>query len=72
MRKGLIGLAIGAALGVASITGVYAKITPPQDYCVNGGGNQASGQQPDCKGSGQTAIDEPAKNPAGNVPPGQN
>jgi hypothetical protein len=45
-----------------------AKITP--EACVNGGGNYAAGQQPDCIGSGQTEL--PAMNPAGHAPPGQN
>ena len=72
MRKGLVSIglllaALGGSVGVAS-----AKITPAVNECVNGGGNLAGGQQPDCKGQGQTPVDEPAKNPAGHAPPGQN
>jgi hypothetical protein len=48
----------GAALG---------KISPAN--CTNGGGNQPGGQQPVCQGQG---LDQnPATNPAGQAPPGQ-
>ena len=45
----------------------FAKITPPS--CENPGGHQPPGQQPTCKGEGQTQ--KPATNPAGHAPPGQ-
>lgn len=60
-------LIFGSGVGVAS-----AKITPPVNECVNGGGNLPSGQQPDCTGNGLTEIDIPALNPSGHAPPGQN
>ena len=44
-----------------------AKISPKS--CENAGGNQPGGQQPNCKGSGLTQ--NPATNPAGQAPPGQ-
>jgi hypothetical protein len=60
------GLTVGGVVasgGVAS-----AKITPRS--CENNGGNEPAGQQPDCKGGGLTQ--NPATNPAGHEPPGQN
>jgi hypothetical protein len=60
------GMTVGGVVasgGVAS-----AKITPRS--CENHGGNEPAGQQPDCKGGGLTQ--NPATNPAGHEPPGQN
>jgi hypothetical protein len=70
-------IALGAVMvaGLISIpTQTQAKITPGEDpSCSNNGGNDPGGQQPNCKGGG---LDQnpgsPAKNPAGNDPPGQN
>jgi hypothetical protein len=45
----------------------FAKIAPAN--CENGGGNQPAGQQPTCTGGGLTQ--NPATNPSGNAPPGQ-
>jgi hypothetical protein len=70
-------IAIVAALGIA-ITSVattnnvaYAKITPEDTSCTNGGGNQPGGQQPTCTGGGLTQETE-NQNPSGAAPPGQN
>lgn len=49
----------------------FAKIQPVDTQCTNGGGNQAGGQQPSCKGGGQTQETE-NQNPSGKAPPGQN
>ena len=49
----------------------FAKISSVDTSCTNNGGNQAGGQQPSCKGSGQTQNTE-NQNPAGKAPPGQN
>ena len=64
-------LAAIAALGALALVPAGtagAKISPPS--CENGGGQLPPGQQPDCKGSGLTQ--NPATNPAGKEPPGQN
>ncbi len=59
---------LSVAMLVSSVaTPVAAKITPPS--CENPGGQQPPGQQPVCKGEGQTQ--NPATNPAGKAPPGQ-
>jgi hypothetical protein len=70
-RRGIAALFAAAMTvgGVVATAGVAsAKITPRS--CVNNGGQQAPGQQPDCKGEGQTQ--NPALNPAGHPPPGHN
>lgn len=56
------------AMAPAFMTSASAKISPPS--CTNSGGNQPGGQQPTCTGEG--LIQNPATNPAGHVPPGQN
>jgi hypothetical protein len=51
----------------------FAKITPAEPpSCENPSGAMPGGQQPQCKGQGQTQNEAvPAKNPAGKAPPGQ-
>ncbi len=56
-----------AMLVSSAATPVQAKITPPS--CENPADKQPPGQQPVCKGEGQTQ--NPATNPAGKAPPGQ-
>ena len=59
---------LSVAMLVSSIaTPVAAKISPPS--CTNPAGQEPGGQQPVCKGQGQTQ--NPATNPAGKAPPGQ-
>jgi hypothetical protein len=60
------GMTVGGVMATAGTAS--AKITPRS--CENNGGQLAPGQQPDCKGQGQTQ--NPALNPAGHAPPGQN
>jgi len=60
-----------AAMLVAMAMPAFAKITPVDTVCTNNGGNQAGGQQPSCKGGGQTQETE-NQNPSGRAPPGQN
>ena len=52
----------------------FAKITPAEPpSCENKGGQMPAGQQPQCEGEGLTQNEaQPAKNPAGKAPPGQN
>jgi hypothetical protein len=57
-------LAVAPAL---TTTPALAKISPPS--CTNGGGNEPGGQQPTCNGGGLTQ--NPAENPSGHPPPGQ-
>jgi hypothetical protein len=60
------GMTIGGVMATAGTAS--AKITPRS--CENGGGQLPPGQQPTCKGGG---LDQnPATNPAGHEPPGQN
>jgi hypothetical protein len=60
------GMTVGGVVASAGVAS--AKITPRS--CENGGGQLPPGQQPDCKGGG---LDQnPATNPAGHAPPGQN
>jgi hypothetical protein len=47
----------------------FAKITPVDTSCTNGGGNQPGEQQPTCTGGGLTQDTE-NQNPAGHAPPG--
>jgi len=56
-------MALMMALGGAA----FGAISPAN--CTNGGGNQPGGQQPVCTGGGLTQ--NPATNPAGQAPPGQ-
>ena len=59
--------AVAVGMGVVPVSGAVAKISPPE--CTNNGGQQPGGQQPVCTGAGLTQ--EPATNPAGHAPPGQ-
>ena len=69
-RRARIAGAITTAAALAAMvpaTTATAKISPPS--CTNGGGQTPNGQQPVCKGEGLTQ--NPATNPAGKPPPGQ-
>jgi hypothetical protein len=69
MRKRLLLLvaAFVMALMMAFGGAAFGAISPAN--CTNGGGNQPGGQQPVCTGGGLTQ--NPATNPAGQAPPGQ-
>ena len=69
MRKRILLLvaAFVMALMMAFGGGAFGAISPAN--CTNGGGNQPGGQQPVCTGGGLTQ--NPATNPAGQAPPGQ-
>jgi hypothetical protein len=62
----LIAVLVGA-VSALTFGGAAAKISPPS--CETQSGQQPPGQQPTCKGGG--LEQEPAKNPAGHAPPGQ-
>ena len=47
----------------------FAKISPVDTSCTNGGGNQPGEQQPTCTGGGLTQDTE-NQIPAGHAPPG--
>jgi hypothetical protein len=49
----------------------FAKITPVDTSCTNGGGQQPGGQQPTCTGGGLDQQSE-NQNPSGAAPPGHN
>ncbi len=59
---------LAAAITPTLMTEADAKITPRS--CENRGGQQPGGQQPNCQGQG--LEQNPATNPAGKAPPGQN
>jgi hypothetical protein len=64
----VMAVALSVAMLVSSVAApVQAKIAPAN--CENQGGNQPGGQQPVCQGGGLTQ--NPATNPSGNAPPGQ-
>jgi hypothetical protein len=67
-RRGAVVAA--TALGIMALApGVaFAKISPASCE-TGGGGNLPPGQQPVCKGGG--LEQNPAENPAGHAPPGQ-
>jgi hypothetical protein len=59
---------LSVAMLVSSVAApAAAKISPAN--CENQGGQQPGGQQPVCQGGGLTQ--NPATNPSGNAPPGQ-
>ena len=61
-------VALSVAMLVSSVAApVQAKISPAN--CTNNGGQQPGGQQPVCQGQG--LQQNPATNPAGHAPPGQ-
>jgi hypothetical protein len=69
-RRARIAGAVATAAALAAMVPAgtaSAKISPPS--CVNGGGQTPEGQQPVCHGQGLTQ--NPATNPAGKAPPGQ-
>lgn len=66
-RAWIAAAAITGALGVAPAGGAVAKITPAK--CETSSGQLPPGQQPTCNGNG--LEQQPAKNPAGHAPPGQ-
>lgn len=66
-----ITVALAFAIAPAFVTSAFAKITEEPVACENPAGNEPGGQQPECKGEGQTQITE-NQNPAGKAPPGQN
>jgi hypothetical protein len=58
---------VAGAVAAMMLSVAAAKITPAS--CETQGGNQPPGQQPVCQGGG--LEQEPATNPAGKPPPGQ-
>jgi hypothetical protein len=62
-----VAILAAAAIAPTFLTQASAKISPAS--CTNGGGNQPGGQQPACQGQG--LQQNPATNPAGSAPPGQ-
>ncbi len=70
MKRMLLVLAVAlvmAAIMAVMASTAFAKITPAS--CETQGGNQPPGQQPVCQGGG--LEQEPATNPSGKAPPGQ-
>ncbi len=64
----VMAVTLSVAMLVSSVaTPVAAKISPAN--CENRGGQQPGGQQPTCQGQG--LEQNPATNPAGKAPPGQ-
>ncbi len=62
-------LALSLVMLISSMSApVAAKISPPE--CQTQSGQTPPGQQPTCTGGG--LEQEPARNPAGHAPPGQN
>ncbi|MDQ3887821.1 MAG: hypothetical protein M3251_00960 [Thermoproteota archaeon] len=63
------------AIAPAFTNQAFAKIQQVvvEERCENPAGQEPGGQQPRCKGEGQTQITETEnQNPAGKAPPGQN
>ena len=68
-----ITVALSLAIVPALTNQAFAKITEEPVACENPAGQEPGGQQPRCKGAGQTQITETEnQNPAGKAPPGQN
>jgi hypothetical protein len=63
-----LAVTLAIAMLVSSLAApVQAKITPPS--CETSSGQTPPGQQPTCQGGG--LEQQPATNPAGQAPPGQ-
>ncbi|MBS1869602.1 MAG: hypothetical protein JSS99_08060 [Actinobacteria bacterium] len=66
-RAWIAAAAAVGVLGIAPAGGAVAKISPAQ--CQTSSGQLPPGQQPTCQGGG--LQQQPAENPAGHAPPGQ-
>ncbi len=70
-----LAVALSLAIVPALTNQAFAKIQTVviEERCENPSGQEPPGQQPRCKGEGQTQITETEnQNPAGHAPPGQN
>jgi hypothetical protein len=71
IKRRVAGLLLAAGITVGGVAlptqAAFAKISPKS--CETASGQQPPGQQPECQGGGLTQ--NPATNPAGHAPPGQ-